>query len=274
MSNIIRKPAVSGMFYPENPYELKEYVDLLLSQNTVSYNFTNVVGIVSPHAGYVYSGNTAAFAYNSIKNLAIKNIFIISPSHREYFDGICIYEGDYYQTPLGNIPVNNKIADELSLNSVYIFRGINGHRNEHALEVQLPFLQVIFNDFNVIPIVIGNQTKSYLDELAEQLKRIWNENFLVVASSDLSHFYNSETAVKLDKIVIDKINSFDFEGLYSALEKQSCEACGGGAIYTLLKLANLLNCNNAKVLNYTDSSNVNKNKKEVVGYLSAVVYGN
>ncbi len=273
MSNIIRKPAVAGMFYPDNPTELKEYIGFLLNQNPVTEKFNNIVGIVSPHAGYVYSGSTAAYAYNSVKNLNIKNVFIISPSHREFFDGICVYEGDYYQTPLGNITVNRNICNNLCSSSNIIFSGLSGHRNEHALEVQLPFLQVIFNNFNIIPIVIGNQIKSYLDDLALALFNVWDETSLIVASSDLSHFYDTETALKLDNVIVSKINNFDFDGLQTALEKQNCEACGGGAIYTLMKLGSLLNINKAKVLKRTDSSLVNKEKREVVGYLSAVVYG-
>lgn len=274
MSDRIRKPVVAGMFYPGDPTELKEYINFMLSQNSVSETFNNIVGIVSPHAGYVYSGTTAAFAYNAVKNLNIKNIYILSPSHREYFDGICIFDGDYYQTPLGNIPVNNELSNKLCANSKHIFKGLNGHRNEHALEVQLPFLQVIFNNFNIIPIVIGNQKKSYLDELAINIKTVWDSNSLIVASSDLSHFHNTETAAKLDGIIINRINNFDFDGLLKDLEYDNCEACGGGAIYLLMKLADLLNINKAKVLKRTDSSLVNKDKHEVVGYLSAVIYGN
>lgn len=272
MSNVIRKPAVAGMFYPDNPDELKDYIQHMLNINKVNEHFDNIIGIVSPHAGYMYSGNTAAYAYNAIKHLDVENVFVISPSHREFFDGICIYDGDYYQTPLGNIPINHQIADKLINNSSIIFKGNKGHKNEHALEVQLPFLQVIYNNFNIIPIVIGNQIKPYLDKLAESISRIWEDKYLVVVSSDLSHFYDSVTAEKLDKIIVDKINNFDFDGLQYSLETNLCEACGGGGIYTLLKLGYMLNSKNAKVLKRTDSSEVTRDKREVVGYLSAVVY--
>lgn len=273
-NNIIRKPAVAGMFYPSNKDELSLLVKELLANNIPQKSYSNIVGIVAPHAGYVYSGSTAAYAYNTIKHLNVKNIYVLSPSHREFFNGICVYNGDYYQTPLGNIPVNISLANAIAQNSSSIFLGTKGHGLEHALEVQLPFLQTIYNDFTLVPIVIGHQKKEFLDELAQKLASIWDNNSLVVASSDLSHFYDVETAKRLDNIVVNLINSLDFDGLIDNLQKENCEACGGGAIYTLMKLANLLNFNKAEVLHRTDSSEVSKNKLEVVGYLAAVIYKN
>ncbi len=273
-NNLIRKPAVAGMFYPADKNELSFFINDLLAKNIPHKSYNNIIGIVAPHAGYIYSGSTAAFAFNAIKHLNIKNVYVLSPSHREFFNGICVYSGDYYQTPLGNIPVNAELANAITQNAYSIFLGTKGHGLEHALEVELPFLQTIYSDFTLIPIVIGYQKKEFLDELAQKLATVWDDSSIVVASSDLSHFHDVETAKKLDNIVINRINTFDFDGLIKDLEKENCEACGGGAIYTLMKLANLLNYNKAEVLHRTDSSEVTKDKSEVVGYLAAIVYKN
>ncbi len=271
--DFVRKPAVAGMFYPASPSVLESTVLDLLGKNNKSEIFNNIVGIVAPHAGYIYSGGTAAYAYNCVKELDIETVIILSPSHREYFDGVCIFNGEGYATPLGTVFVNKEVKQKLSLNSKIIFEGIQGHRNEHAIEVHIPFLQTIFSNFTIVPIVIGNQSTQNIFELANKLTEVYNEKTLIVASSDLSHFYNKNEANKLDGIIEDKINNFDYLGLQTALNQSKCEACGGGAIVALMKTADLLNHKKAKVLARTDSGDITGDNGEVVGYLSAVVYG-
>ena len=268
----IRKPAVAGMFYPASPKVLSSTIDELLNNNSTNTQFTNVTGIVVPHAGYVYSGGTAAYAYNAVKDKNTNTVIILSPSHREYFNGISIYSGDAYSTPLGTVKVNKELRDTLTQKSKIIHSAVEGHRNEHALEVQIPFLQTIYKDFTILPVILGDQRRNYMIELAERLAEIINNNTLVVASSDLSHFYNKDKADLLDKIVENKINKFDYEGLQNDLDHGYCEACGGGAIVTLLKLSEIINRKKSKVLARTTSGDITGDYSEVVGYLSAVVY--
>jgi len=271
--DFVRKPAVAGMFYPASASVLEDTVIDLLAKSHKSVRFNNIVGIVAPHAGYIYSGGTAAYAYNTIKELDIETVIILSPSHREYFDGVCIFNGEGYATPLGTVFVNKEIKQKLSQNSKIIFEGIQGHRNEHAIEVHLPFLQTIFNNFTIVPIVIGNQSTQNIYELANKLAEVYNEKTIIIASSDLSHFYNKTDADKLDGIIENKINAFDYLGLQSELAQHKCEACGGGAIVALMKTADILNRKKAKVLARTDSGDITGDNAEVVGYLSAVIYG-
>jgi MEMO1 family protein len=268
----VRQPAVAGMFYPSSPGKLKEEIELLLSQYKSEESFENVVGIVSPHAGYVYSGRTAAYAYNSITQREYKTVIIISPSHREYFPGISIYKGDAYKTPLGEVSLNKELISKLTQDEKFIFEGVNGHRAEHAVEVQIPFLQMVMKDFTIVPIVMGDQRKEFIDTLAQKLADTIDDETLIIASSDLSHFYSKEKADKLDSIVEKRISEFDYEGLHNDLENGKCHACGGGAIVAMMKAADLIKRKKTKVLSRTDSGDVTGDNSEVVGYLSAIIY--
>lgn len=269
----IREAAVAGMFYPAREEELRRELELLLSVNKPRKHYENVVGIISPHAGYIYSGKSAAYAYNVLRrDVNFETVIIISPSHREYFHGISIYNGDAYKTPLGITPINKELSEQIIVNGNNIFRGVEGHRAEHALEVQLPFLQMIQDDFSIVPIVIGDQSRKFVDDLAYSLSKTMGENIAVVVSSDLSHFHEKYKADQLDSLVIDHINNFDYEGLMSDLETHQCEACGGGGIVAFMKGASLQRESKAEVISHTDSSDVSGDTSSVVGYLSAVVY--
>ncbi|MFA7419194.1 MAG: AmmeMemoRadiSam system protein B [Melioribacteraceae bacterium] len=268
----VREPAVAGMFYPSSPSKLASEIKSHLESVQLEKSYEKIFGIISPHAGYTYSGRTAAHAYKTIENKNYKTVVVISPSHREYFPGISIYSGDAYKTPLGEIELDKEMIAKLVEDNGYIFEGLNGHRAEHALEVQLPFLQTVLGSFNLVPIVMGDQRKIFVEGLAEKLAQIVNDETLIVASSDLSHFHSKENAAKLDSIVEKRISEFDYNGLLDDLEDQKCEACGGGPIAVLLKTAELKGIRNAEVVSRTDSGDVTGDGSEVVGYLSAVIF--
>jgi AmmeMemoRadiSam system protein B len=271
--NKVRKPAVAGYFYPANREELKRDIALLLENSEPPIKLNDVFGIVSPHAGYLYSGKTAAYSYNMIKNKDIETVVIISPSHREYFPGISIFDGDAYQTPLGTIPLNNKMADALAENSKMIFRGITGHGAEHAIEVQLPFLQTVLKEFEIVPIVMGDQNKQFISELSLKLAEVIDDKTLIVASSDLSHYNAKAKAYEFDSIVERRIIDFEYDKLRDDLERGRCEACGGGPIVAMMQLAAGFNKKKAAVLHRSDSGDTSGDNNEVVGYLSAAIYG-
>ncbi len=268
----IREPAVAGMFYPASESKLKNELTLLLDVSQTDQSFENISAIVVPHAGIVYSGKTAGFAYNLLKGKEFKRVVIISPSHREYFPGCSVYSGEAYRTPLGMVNVDLELRDKLISGSNNIFAGIEGHRNEHALEVQIPFLQMVLNDFTIVPVVMGDQNKKYIDELAEKLASIKDETTLIVASSDLSHFYSSVRAEMLDSKVERRIAEFDFNGLIDDLASRTSEACGGGCIAAAMKASYLSGAKKSKVLYRNTSAETSGDSREVVGYLSAVIY--
>ena len=268
----IRHQQVAGYFYPAEKERLQKDISLLLQVAKPEKSVKNIFGIVSPHAGYIYSGKTAAYAYNLLKNKNYETVIVISPSHSEYFSGSSIFDGDAYETPLGVVEIDQSVVNKLINNSKTIFRGIQGHRKEHALEVQIPFLQSVLSNFKIVPVVMGDQGEMFIEELARKISEVANEKTLIVASSDMSHFYSSEEAERLDAIIERRINGFDFQSLMEDIDNHKCEACGAGPIITMMKAASLKNINNSLVLNRSDSGDVTGDNTEVVGYLSAVVY--
>jgi AmmeMemoRadiSam system protein B len=268
----IRKAAVAGYFYPSDPRKLSDEIETLLSCSIPGIDLLSITGIVSPHAGYIYSGRTSAFAYNLLKGKDINKVIIISPSHREYFPGVCIYEGDGYETPLGVVEVDLELAGKLTDGNRIIYKGVEGHGDEHAIEVQIPFIQKMINEFKIVPIVMGDQGKIFIDEVAVKISEAADDKTLIVASSDLSHYYSKKDADELDSVIEEDINNFNFKKLQNDLELKNCEACGGGPIVAMMKATFLMNKKNAFVLNRSNSGDVTGDYSGVVGYLSAAVY--
>ena len=270
---MIRRPAVAGQFYPASKSKLEAEVKMLLSISDSNKSFNNIFGIVSPHAGYIYSGRTAAYGFNLLKNKNIETVIIVSPSHREYFPGVSVYEGDAYETPLGVVEINKEIVQKLTEESKIIFKGIDGHREEHAVEVQIPFLQIVLKDFKIVPIVIGDQGDLFVNELGEKLSKVIDDKTVIVASSDLSHYYSGVEANKLDSIVEKRITEFDYDRLQKDFNMKNCEACGAGTIVSMMKAASKLNRLKSEVLYRNNSGDTSGDYSSVVGYLSAVIYG-
>jgi len=271
--NNIRPPAVAGLFYPSDSYKLRTDINNMLSMVESKPFAKHIIGIVSPHAGYVYSGKTAAYGFNLLKNKNYDKVIIISPSHREYFTGASIFNGDAYETPLGVVEIDKELAQKIIEGSKTIFFGMEGHREEHAIEVQIPFLQTVLTDFKIVPIVMGDQGEVFVDDLANQIAKAVDDKTLIVASSDLSHFYSKQKAFELDSIVAKHISDFDYEKLQNDLNSRKCEACGGGPIVVLMKAAGLLNKKKSMLLHRSDSGDVSGDNSEVVGYLSATIFG-
>ncbi len=266
-----RPPYFAGSFYPENPGVLQTQIQKMLNSAAHDFNFPNLHTIIAPHAGYTYSGLTAAYAYNAINGKKYSTVIILSPSHHEYFPGISIYDGNAYETPLGLVPVNHDVSDLLAKGSKRIYRGKEGHREEHAIEVQLPFLQTVLNDFTIVPIVMGDQDEVFVESLAESLAAVLNDETLVVVSSDLSHYHSQQKADLMDAKIAERIEALDYDGLANDLNSGKVEACGGGLILSVLK-AMERKTNIARVLHRTTSGEVSLDYQQVVGYLSAAIY--
>ena len=268
----VREPAVAGLFYPGLQGTLSQQVDeLLLRAKTVPVRGV-LKALIAPHAGYQYSGYTAAIAYKSLKNLAFDSVVVVGPSHREYFDGISVFSGDAFKTPLGEIPVDNDLRNIIVEQNNGIMLAEAGHREEHSVEVQLPFLQRVLGRFSFVPIVMGDQRREYCDVLATALARSTEgRNVLLVASSDLSHYHTYRDAVRLDKNVIELVEQYDPDTLLERLDQEEVEACGGGPIAAVMKAAKILGATAAKSLFYCNSGDVTGEKETVVGYLSAAL---
>lgn len=271
-SSDIRPPAVAGMFYPEAKDTLNHQLDeLFQSANQPTVEGT-IVALISPHAGYMYSGLTAAHGYSLLKGRSFDTVVIVSPSHREYFEGICVFSGTAYRTPLGVIEIDTHLRDELLTAEPSILKNMMGHRQEHAIEVQLPFLQRVLRNVKILPIVMGDQQRSLCRRLGDALGKVLEgKNALLIASTDLSHYYPYNVAEKLDKIFIEDVANFDEEALMRDLEEERTEGCGGGPTVAVLRAARKLGARKVHILHHCNSGDITGDKSGVVGYLSAAI---
>jgi hypothetical protein len=266
----VRPPAVAGAFYDADPNALRRSVDSLLTKAKALAVRGTVRGLVSPHAGYVYSGGTAAVGYKLLKGRSYDAVILIGPSHREFFNGASIYSGESYRTPLGDIPIHKEIREKLVRESPVLTLSDAGHRAEHCLEVQLPFLQRVLGEFSFVPIIIGNQLRETCAAVGDALaKAMAGRSILLVASSDLSHYHPYDVAVDLDRRVISHVEAFDDDGLMRELETEHVEACGGGPVVAVMRAAKAAGANHGQALFYCNSGDVTGDKGAVVGYLSA-----
>lgn len=268
----IRQPAVAGAFYPADPKELAKTVDELLSRAQLPALKEPLLALVSPHAGYMYSGSVAACAYALLKGRKVERVVVISPSHIDSFDFSAVYDGDAYATPLGNVPVDKALAARLPGKSPLVKisgrgHGVSGGQGEHALEVQLPFLQRALGPFKLVPIVMGDQSYEVSRALGLALATaIQGPDTLIVASSDLSHFHSYDEAVKLDRKTLKAIEEWDYLSMSRNFQQRIWEACGGGPIVAAMIAAERLGANQAKVLKYANSGDVTGERSRVVGY--------
>jgi AmmeMemoRadiSam system protein B len=269
----VRPPAVAGAFYPAEATRLRNEVERLLSNASLHRELGEIVGLLAPHAGYMYSGRVAAESYRQLEGRSYRVAVIIAPSHQEYFRGISVFTGRGYETPLGLVPVDLHLADRLLAHDEFLASGWVGHRAEHSLEVQLPFLQVLFEDLLLLPLVMGDQSYDLCDFLANTLaQELRDDRALIIASSDLSHYHPYRDAVEMDQWVKEHVRRFDPDGLAEALESGKCEACGGGPLVATMLLCKALGATDSKVLMYQNSGDVTGDRSGVVGYLSAAFY--
>ncbi len=283
----VRPPAVAGSFYPGDARELTRVVDGFLAKAAVARIAGPVVAITVPHAGYEYSGQVAAHAFALLKGRKIARVVVISPCHIEAFEFSSIYDGDAYSTPLGTISIDKDFAKRLAAESPFIKISGRGHgivqgRGEHALEVELPFLQRTLGEFELVPIVMGDQNYDIERVLGVALAKVLQqerpkisspaEDTLIVASSDLSHFHPYDDAVRLDRKVLNAIEEWDYYNMSKNFERRIWEACGGGPIVAAMIAAERLGANRAKVLRYANSGDVTNDKTRVVGYGAAAIY--
>jgi len=270
----VRSPAVAGLFYPDDPDSIQKVLQGFLRDVRVDLDLEMPIrGVVAPHAGYPYSGPVAAYAYKAIAGLKPSRVIIIGPSHRLHFNGASIFNGEAFATPLGEVTIDTEYASRLQE-----FPGIilqkNGHKDEHSIEVQIPFLQHIYShEFRIVPIALGSQDSETIQNLATALKETWEENTLIIASSDLSHFYDYNKAMLMDSAFADLLESNDIQGLWNAINEHRIEACGFGGVLTLLHVLDSWEQTNIQILKLANSADESGERDRVVGYLSAVMQG-
>lgn len=281
-SQIDRQPAVAGQFYPADPKELKLTLESLFRNALKPKTYKNIAAIISPHAGYVYSGEVAASAFSQLKqNVNYENIFLIGSSHHVYFEGASIYRKGNFVTPLGKVPVNKLIADDLIKNYSFYSDRDDAHRHEHSIEVQIPFLQYhLGNGYKIVPIVIGTQSTALCKDIARSLKPYLNEKNLFIISTDFSHYPSYEDAIRVDKLTIEAVISKSPEKLMNVLENNqkkgvknlSTSLCGWTSVMVLLYMLENEKDLVGELIQYKNSGDVKfGDKSKVVGY-SAITF--
>jgi len=269
----VRESVIAGSWYPGDPARLTKDIKGYLKRVLVHKIEGDLTALISPHAGYLYSGQVAAHAYKLLEGKEYDIVVIVAPSHRAYFKGASVYPRGGYRTPLGIVPIAEEVTEALMNKSTLIDAIPKAHAQEHSLEIQLPFLQVVLGEFRLVPIVMGDQDFPTCKEVSTAIAdAIKGKNALLIASTDLSHFHPYENAMTLDQVVLDHVNAFDPEGLSKALKKGQCEACGGGPVVAVMLAAQALGADKSEVLNYANSGDVTGDHSSVVGYMAAALY--
>jgi AmmeMemoRadiSam system protein B len=269
----IRESVIAGTWYPADPALLKKEIVRYLDRARPSEPEGDLTGLVVPHAGYIYSGSVAAWSYKLLLKSRFDRVLILAPSHQASFAGASVYNLGGYRTPLGIVPLDRELIDDLYKNSAIIHYVPQAESREHSLEIQLPFLQTVLEAFSLTPVIMGTHHYDFCLELAEAIAEACStKRVLIIASSDLSHYYPYEKAKLLDGVCLERLNCFDPQGLAAEVENQRTQACGAGPLITIMLAAKRLGAARCKVLNYTNSGDVTGDRSGVVGYAAAAIY--
>jgi MEMO1 family protein len=275
------------MFYPDNARELRALIDqsfsnqrfgpgrILTSTLSVNRQHRKIYGMVSPHAGYVYSGAVAANGFYEVASVNFRDVIMVGPNHYGIGSWVAAMRDGTWETPLGGIQVNSQMAEEIKRRSNFLDFDDYAHSRDHCLEVQLPFLQYFKQDFRIVPVVLVSQNRDTAVDLGNALSQTITEmdtldSTLLLASSDFTHYEPNVEAHKKDGELIKTILSLDVNRFYTVLERMNISACGYGAIATIMVAAKNLGATRGELLKYATSGDVTGDVSAVVGYSSIV----
>lgn len=272
----VRPSPIAGRWYEGNAKALSHSIDEFLDNAKLPKLDGEVVGVIAPHAGHIYSGAVAGYAFAALRSLNPSLVAVISPMHHPYHEPLITTSHDAYQTPLGDIPVDKDALKELDviLKSELGFGLSPVPRDpEHSLEIELPFLQrALKSDWKLLPVMVRAQDPRVSQGLGKALAQVLrNKTFALVASTDLSHFYNQTTALKYDRFMLDQIEAFDPDAAFDAERAGKGFACGLGAVAAVMWAGRELGANKVKVLRHATSGDVTGDYASVVGYGAAVI---
>jgi len=275
MATAIRQPAVAGRFYPANPQRLRTEVESYTAAPADSSVETRIraLGCVVPHAGYMYSGHVAGAVYRRLE--LPQRMVILCPNHTGMGEPLAIMSEGAWHTPLGDVSIDEALAAQLKQHMPLLSEDDEAHRSEHALEVQLPFLQVLAPGFQFVPITVGTGNFDVLSSLgvvmgntlAKQGRRV-----LVIASSDMNHYESDSVTRAKDRRAIGPMLALDARGLYDAVREHHISMCGYGPAVVMLTAARKLGATKAELIRYATSGDVSDDRHQVVGYAGIVVY--
>ena len=272
----IRPSPIAGTWYPGDPQNLKEAINGCIAQADISGLKSEPICLISPHAGYRYSGSTAGHAFKLVQGKSYDLVVVISPFHNHHPDKVLISSYDAYSTPLGNIPIDRKSVSRLNTTlegSIGEAATSITHEKEHSLEIILPFLQVaLSNNFMLLPIMLSGYDLKIAEAIGKFLPQLaQNKNILLVASTDLSHFHNLNLANKLDTNLLKQLKTMSIKKIFGSISSGEGEACGVMPVVTALVASKLLGAKKLRVLKYSTSADITGDKNSVVGYASAVI---
>lgn len=273
MKESVRRSAVAGSWYPGTAPAIVAEVEGYLRAVACPPVPGRLVALISPHAGLRYSGPVAAHGYSLLRGRSRLTAVLVGPSHRHAFEGIALHARGAFETPLGHAPVDEDLAAALLAADGRIVDAPQAHRDEHSLEMQLPFLQHLVPDLRIVPVLMGEQSRQEAGALSAALAHaLAGRDALLVASSDLSHYHPAPVAHRLDAFVAEDVRRFDAVSLMARLERSHEHACGGGPMVAVMDAARALGADTATVLRYADSGDAGeRDKSRVVGYLSAAL---
>ncbi|MFC1484826.1 AmmeMemoRadiSam system protein B [bacterium] len=273
----VREPNVAGAFYPSDKKQLSSMIDKVMNVNIpwTYYTDKRLLGVISPHAGYIYSGPVAGYVYKLIGNFNFKTVVIIGPSHYVYLNGLVSDDNDFWRTPLGEVEIDKDVQDFLLKNNSSIRMYPKAFDQEHCLEVQVPFLQRSLKNFKIVPLLMGAYDSSVCESLADTFYKLTKnrDDILILISSDLSHFKTYDVAYKMDNNLIQDLVMGRTDKFLGNINTGVYEACGGGPMGVLLHLSDKYGLKNNKLnLKYLNSGDTAGDKGRVVGYTAVVMY--
>ncbi len=260
----VRRPAVAGQFYPANRGTLLHDVKAFIDAADVTPAPERVAAIVAPHAGYLYSGATAGFAFARVQGKTPRRVILLGGSHRYAIKGAAVCSQGAFEIPLGVFPVDEAFAARLT--DALGPEMEAPHQTEHALEVQLPFLSVAIGEVPIVPVLFGSPASDWHAEFGRQLADLADPSDLVIASTDLSHYLAQEDAHQQDKRSLDIFLGKDPSGFAAALGRGACAMCGGSAVVAAMAFALARGAADWSVLDYRTSAEVSGDYAQVVGY--------
>lgn len=268
----LRPSPIAGTWYPGNAKILAASIDELLEKTSLPRLHGQIIAVVAPHAGHRYSGGVAAHAFAALRGLRPDLVAVVSPFHNFAPHPLLTTKHQAYSTPLGPIEVDQAALTELTKHLEIPLTRI-AHDGEHSLEIELPFLQrVLKNEFKLLPIMVRAQEEEVSKALGMALAKVLqNKNALLVASTDLSHFYDQSTANRYDQEMLNRFTSFDPSSIFEAEHTGKGFACGHGAVAAVQWAAKALGANQVQILNYATSGDVTGDKTSVVGYGAAAI---
>jgi len=274
MEKLIRQPGSAGTFYSKQKNILEREIAVFLESSNPSKNIGNVVGMVVPNDALLSSGGVAARAYRYVLDQDIDYVVVISTSLHTYFEEVSLFKGDAYSTPFGQCEVDRDLVWQIANSHERIIESTLGHEMEEpGIEVQLPFLQQVFYDFKLVPIVMGNQDPENIEILTKVLSEaLKGKKVLIIASSNLSENHNYERASIIDKTTMLHLQNFNASQLNDDYQEGVVEMNCGGAVITVMNVCKNLGAKSSKVLLYRNSGDMGSNKESVTGYASALFY--